>query len=725
MGLISMHVIKRISCIITAALIAVNITGCGAGNLSKEKAVKANKELDERLDGIISTYSDKNGDKSSIEKEFDEANDTDKAAFAIDLADDMAMARLFDTINSNFLVLSAKAVKKYPHPLVLNNFAALLVEEAPEDALYLLLQALDNEPEEPILLTNIANMYISLGDFKAAERYAKKALAAMPGFGPAYQVLTTIHLKNNNSPLAAETMVKSAKDNFTDITMYHFESFLEAVKELDPEVDEYPLKEEFIKELYEIAKTDVSTEEINSSMDTPEGQIKIKPFPRITGADDLMKSEDYLAKECGEISDKYGDMQTEYYDNYSEAFENYVEDTDRALDGTYPVKMALRQGYAFRVLQSYYTFKLEKNRKTNQKKLEKFLEKDREENNRIEEAYKSREEKVDNTIEHLEGQIVDLTPQLPDAGAQALIDSLDKQIFEEAFKGAQIRLEMASQIRNTGKANALTVLNMINSYYNDQKQLLEEYYLRSNGLIKYVPDEKILRQFDLERGIAVYDYIGMPLNDLIEISRLVGDYQYEWDTAKYVVEEYASAAEIPESKKESYDFDGGDAVPEIERMALTKFQEKNELKLPDIGFDASLPFFGASIKTDGEKLKIGLDTPFGTFDGAKNLLDGGSSESYVVYGGKFSTDILKLGGMKVGGVGGSGGVREGRYVAMDSNGKVTDYGIVHIREIGGDYGALGATKKVTVLKSAKTGIAIKSTTINYRFMFAGVETRAD
>ena len=36
-------------------------------------------------------------------------------------------------------------------------------------------------------------------------------------------------------------MVKSAKHCFNDITIHHFDSFLEAVAELDPEVDEYPL----------------------------------------------------------------------------------------------------------------------------------------------------------------------------------------------------------------------------------------------------------------------------------------------------------------------------------------------------------------------------------------------------------------------------------------------------------------------------------------------------
>ena len=60
--------------------------------------------------------------------------------------------------------------------------------------------------------------------------------------------------------------------------------------QLDAEVDEYPLNETFINDLYDIAKentgsfTDVST-------DIPESQLTLKPFPQITGPDNLMNSE--------------------------------------------------------------------------------------------------------------------------------------------------------------------------------------------------------------------------------------------------------------------------------------------------------------------------------------------------------------------------------------------------------------------------------------------------
>ena len=52
---------------------------------------------------------------------------------------------------------------------------------------------------------------------------------------------------------------------------------LEAVSQLDAEVDEYPLNETFINDLYDIAKentgsfTDVST-------DIPESQLTLKPL---------------------------------------------------------------------------------------------------------------------------------------------------------------------------------------------------------------------------------------------------------------------------------------------------------------------------------------------------------------------------------------------------------------------------------------------------------------
>lgn len=201
---------------------------------------------------------------------------------ALELADDMAMATTFGLINDEILAISHEAVMIYPNALLLNNYATMLNSVGHQDnALFFYTLALQQEPNNPILLTNIANVYLERENYEAARDFATQALQAMDDFGPAYQVLTTVHLHDGHYELAAETMVKSAKYNFNDGTMHHFDSFLEAVQQLDPTQDDYPLHKKFIDELYATASTQIDTLDINTTVDTPASQITLPKFPTI------------------------------------------------------------------------------------------------------------------------------------------------------------------------------------------------------------------------------------------------------------------------------------------------------------------------------------------------------------------------------------------------------------------------------------------------------------
>ena len=202
---------------------------------SSEKGIETG-EYEKRIDQLIRKYAKNTPDvkKHPIIKEFEKADDLDKVDIALGLADDMTMSCVFDLESNTTFKVAAEVVKSYPHPLLLNNFGAMLAEKSPEDSLFFLLQALYQAPDNPVILVNAAYLYIEIDNFTEAENCAKKALLAAPDYGPAYQILTTIHLKNEDYILAAETMVKSAKHCFNDITIHHFDSFLEAVAELIP-----------------------------------------------------------------------------------------------------------------------------------------------------------------------------------------------------------------------------------------------------------------------------------------------------------------------------------------------------------------------------------------------------------------------------------------------------------------------------------------------------------
>ena len=167
----------------------------------------------------------------------------------------MGVTAFSDIVDAGMVRAAGLAVSAYPHPLLLNNYAGMIREVSPDDALFFYFTALSLEPRNPVILTNIAMSFLDRNDLGAARNYATQALSENPEFGPAFQVLTICHLRDGNSLLAAETLMKSARDCFDDLSVRLFDDYLEEVGNLDvSEGDEYPLSEQQLEILYQIAK---------------------------------------------------------------------------------------------------------------------------------------------------------------------------------------------------------------------------------------------------------------------------------------------------------------------------------------------------------------------------------------------------------------------------------------------------------------------------------------
>jgi hypothetical protein len=704
---------RRYTALLMAFLLVFNLTGCGGDNTEASEheddktdmiAIKTDNEayniIAEEIDKSIKSLSI-NYDAYPIAKEFEEADLDEKIAMAMDLADDMAMAQFLGVVTDEMLVMGGNAVKAYPHPLLLNNYATILADIGnASDALFFLLQAAAQDPENPLLLTNIANVYIELDDFGAAERYAKLALSAQNDFGPAYQVLTTVHLKNNDSILAAETMVKSAKHCFNDVTEYHFKAFLYAVDELDPETDEYPLKEEFIKDLYGIASQNVDTRDISSNIDTPGTQIAIKPFPQITGADNLMKSYDYLKEEGLKLARNQGDA-LDRYAGLEYADEDYLDDLyldDISNDGVYPVKKNLRQIYAYKVLRSYYIFKLEQCRS-------KYM-----------------------------NQLLSISE-----------DYMDKYIninesHSSTSNSAAAKVKYYQDVLDNSKHFAPSIISTSQAYYNETKQILEEYWLRTGGLLQYINNEEIFEQYNTERELDVYEYLPEALNWLEShaLDILSNANNSNIALVELAMEQGTQSSDSVQEDTEQ-DFDGDDMVPSIEREAFTVYPESSDMG--KIGIEEGLFGFDFSMQYDGESYNLQLDTPVYSLQGTKNIYSGHTMaaamfdvRAEVVYdwlkdsktiqnklekSGKAGKALALIGKLDLGY---KNGTNISQYVVMDSNGRVIDRGILYTREKGYEGLGLGRSEKVEVRKSYMTGVAVKRKTTKYKFMFATYET---
>lgn len=713
------------------------------GEASNTESSFSYQDLVLAADRITSCFAP-SGQSMPLANEFAQADDKGKYEIAIELADDMAVAQLFKVTTPGMLAMSGDAVKSFPHPLLLNNYAAMLVGVgALEDALFFFLQALEQEPDNPVLLTNIANIYLDMEDFGAAEQYAKKALASMSEFGPAYQVLTVIHLKNKNSELAAETMVKSAQHCFNDLTMQHFDSFLDEVQKLQPPEDEYPLKEEFIDLLYKIASENVDTKEVNSSADTPGAQLRLKPFPGISSGEQLIASADYLAGEVEKFQQKFIEVSTEII-KAGDPIAEHLNSQQESRSGVYPVKKNLRQIYALRVLFSFYTFKLDESSRYISQRAEKIKDSRNNELQKNYEIYSEKIKQADIDWEEFEDQLLrDLlnmfsTNKLPDMA----------QYSKKALEGLKLKVEekRAEQAICKRYTNELAII--YREGYGLLRVNLEEFWLRCGGLMKYLTEENIFNYFDLLRQRLVYSYIVRPIGSLqtdgdylkAEDERLKFYEQMLARASQAVTEQVEEHRKAEERKKaeEAQANKGGDTVPDIEKEAFTIYPENGDLG--DIGLETGLFGFNASSQFNGENFKLSVESPTDSMGGEHNVFDN-TQTAYVMHGvkaeantewymkNKSTLEALENAG-KVGraakalgsiGLGFSSSVKTGEYITTDANKRIIDRGMIYVRESGGEAVNFGRSEKIEVRKSYMTGVALKSKTVKYKFMFASHE----
>jgi len=706
---------KHFFAIVLCFSLTVSLLGCKDEQEVLEGKVESYNELVNRVNRILIPTADDDIAANPLMQELEKADPAKKAEMALDLADDIAFAQMFGFMTDEVLALAGSAVKAYPHPLLLNNYASLLLgEENTEEALYFFTLALNQEPINPILLTNIANLYIELDDFAAAERYAGMALQTAGDFGPAYQVMTTVHLRNGNHELAAETMVKSAKHVFNDVTIYHFDSFLDAVADLDPAKDDYPLKEAFLVELYEIARANVDVKDVKDDVDTPAGQLLIKPFPMFANTEDLEISIQYIQSEVHKSSELWSEASQEAA-QYSSAY-SQSKDREADKDGVYPIQFNLRQVYAYRVLESFYRFQLDKARHH-------FLHDE-------EQFRKARRERL---------RIIDVTYQpMYEAAVQKGRDAKSLPAFRSAtIEVQQIKLEWAIEKHRAARNYATQLLNRSRDGYNESKQLLEEFWLRSGGLLKYVVEDDLYYVLHGRRKMVVYEYTGVFLGELekasSELNMKRSDVTIEEMGLAYLMSGKSSPP-VEEEKKE-----GADLAPKIEGgRELDAYPEPGEY-FRNLQFGLEKGFFGndASVASNGKSYEMNIDTIAGTRGWDGNLLTG-VHRSYTLHGVKavgntmWFTEpdavqaVLKEGfGEKRGELGKQLGIgfihneREGPYMTRRGASKhIMDRGKIYVKETGWSVGEFEKVRKTEkTVSSSMTGYSTTKNTVKYKFAF--------
>ena len=499
------------------------------------------------------------------------------AEWALSVASDMATAMTFGGASAGLMNAAGLAVTVYPHPLVLNNYASLLQGYSPIDALFFYLAALEFEPHNPVILTNIGMTYLDMGDYGAAKEYALIAIRYNPDCGPAYQILTACHLKDGNSVLAAETLFKSTRDCFDEMTMLLFESYFDAIDELDPKEDDFPINEVVLELIYETAKKYVDTAHVNESIDTPTNQLTIDPYPDFGDGEGVMLS----------YNDYYSDYSMEQIKNRDELGKKRDAAKDRIFhkkgdDGSLALMHNLRQYYAYLVLEEYYDFQHRKkyhewhydkvkkqdiNYIVSDEFLEEFFDawqncvlaevsivkqKDAELNILAQEYGNCDEEvkKLYKMVSEGNGVIMNmgnhgnLYPQW-----KQLVDRMDA--LKDQMKATNLRyhIQFCSKLitDNTALHNlcveyAAKFTDMDEAWYNECKQLMEEFWLKAGGILKYMTDHDVLDYGEASREklvvekVSVWTYIysgSQPGNPGNKYDKLIQENVYNYNTRDY------------------------------------------------------------------------------------------------------------------------------------------------------------------------------------------------
>jgi tetratricopeptide (TPR) repeat protein len=107
----------------------------------------------------------------------------------------MLMAKAL-ALHASVVFAAAAALTTPDSADIVNNFGAVLrMLDQDSDAVTVLLYANKLYPHSPLILTNLANTLLELGDDMKAEAYYRQALKANSQYGPAHQGLGTLYLK--------------------------------------------------------------------------------------------------------------------------------------------------------------------------------------------------------------------------------------------------------------------------------------------------------------------------------------------------------------------------------------------------------------------------------------------------------------------------------------------------------------------------------------------------
>ena len=604
--------------------------------------------------------------------------DEEIADWAINAATEMTLWTVRNEVDGSVVKGAGFVVTQYPHPLVLNNYAAMIQDFAPYDALYFFLLANELQPGCPLILQNIAAVYLNIGDKDAAKRYAEEAVSFSEEAGEAWQILAIIYLGDKDYVKAAQCLLKGAVMQFDETTIRLFDALLEGLGELDPfNGDEFPLTDDDLQNLYNMAKKYVDSGDIREDIDTPAGQYSVPQMPQFMSEKHFADSYDYLTN----TSWKYLNKSSAENSTYSSLRKEIRNGKD---EYGFNCLRNMRQYYAYQILDVYYEFKHEELHKEYSDKFQ-----------AIKDSAPSYYEFDDGV--HEGGGL--LWTYNPDYSVEVTAGKKTWQSFIDYYP---------------------MMMDIYKTHWNKESQLIEEEWLRKGAMLQYFTDETVFTWAEIERRSGTYHDVAH-LYGLLESKAY--DYYWGWDCCKNVWGEGTTET------MNLYPAEG-ENVEDLPEITLKNFEEG----LPPVGVSVDKFGFGVSANFDGSKtnftLKLQGQEYGASFDydeqaitllkpAPKSAFEVGAEAAKVHVRGNKYVQGVNIGQIVTGDTTAAHLTRQ-TYTTYNADGRVTDRGIVTKQSINADVGAAGVTRTTTVTRSLYTGVGIKSQATQFRFMFGSV-----
>ena len=173
-----------------------------------------------------------------ISKEIENMTNEEAVAHVDAISGDALTCAEIDMVTGQIVERAIAACMIYPSSYTYNNAGMLFVHIDDEShALDYFKQAEKIDPENPAVLTNIADCYLASGNTGEVEKYVAKALMFAPDYGPALQMRTTLLLKQGKFEEAIKALFHCAAYYFSDVTASQFFSLMMQMKAMQSRME--------------------------------------------------------------------------------------------------------------------------------------------------------------------------------------------------------------------------------------------------------------------------------------------------------------------------------------------------------------------------------------------------------------------------------------------------------------------------------------------------------